>query len=231
MKIQIIFLLPLLLSVSCISSGKEGSKSTYAGPIIDMHMHAYNAPNPLFGEAANPVTGEKRFGSENPASHQKETFEIMEKHNIVVGVISSPDGDNKVLREWSRNSPGKILIGQSVVHPDKLNADSVRLHFMRDQVDIIGEVMPTYAGILPSDQRLVKIFDLAEELKVPLGFHLFPGGPAGGAYFAYPLTRASQAKPLQLEELLITHPKVKVYIMHAGWPFLEDMKALMYAHP
>ncbi|WP_224994769.1 amidohydrolase family protein [Cesiribacter sp. SM1] len=230
-KLQVFFLLAVLFSFSCVNRARENSNSAYTGPIIDMHMHAYNTPNPLFGEASNPVTGEKRYGSENPASHKEETFEIMEKHNIVLGVVSSPDGKNKVLKEWSRSKPGKILIGQSVVDPDKLNADSVRLYFKRGDVDIIGEVMPNYAGILPNDQRLKKVFDLAEELEVPIGFHLFPGGPAGGAYFAYPLTRASQAKPLQMEELLISHPKVKVYIMHAGWPFLEDMKALMYAHP
>lgn len=43
--------------------------------------------------------------------------------------------------------------------------------------------------------------------------------------------RAYNANPLQIEDVLISHPDVKVYIMHGGWPYIEDMKALMYAHP
>ena len=58
-------LLAFLFSFSCVNRAREVSNSTYNGPIIDMHMHAYNAPNPLFGEAQNPVTGEKRIGADS----------------------------------------------------------------------------------------------------------------------------------------------------------------------
>ena len=60
---------------------------------------------------------------------------------------------------------------------------------------------------------------------------MYPGGPPAAAYGPYPNIRAHQGKPLQLEEILIARPTMRIYIMHAGWPYLEDMKALMYAHP
>lgn len=214
-----------------IPSIRDGSSTIYTGPIIDMHLHAYNSGNPQFDETVNPVTREKRVGSKNPAAHKKETFEVMEKNKIVLAMVSAPDGKNEVLLDWRNEHPQKILIGQSVVNPDNKNVESLHQQFKEGKLDAIGEVMPNYAGILPTDRRLIKIFELAEQINIPLGYHLFPGGPPGGAYFAYPMTRAGQAKPLQMEELLIAHPNLRVYIMHAGWPFLEEMKALMYAHP
>lgn len=50
-------------------------------------------------------------------------------------------------------------------------------------------------------------------------------------YAGYPGVRAANADPMQIEQVLVNHPKLKVYIMHAGWPYLDDMKALLYAHP
>jgi uncharacterized protein len=39
------------------------------------------------------------------------------------------------------------------------------------------------------------------------------------------------SNPLLLEEVLIRHPKLRVYVMHAGWPFVSEMIGLLYAHP
>jgi len=202
----------------------------YQGPIIDMHMHAYNAQNQLFGEAINPITGEVRRGSENPQMHMLETFQVMEDNDIVLAMVSSVDEDNNVLLKWREKKPERILIGQSIVNPKTIDIDSLRLKLINDEVDVLGEVMPNYAGILPTDPSLNAIFELAEEQNLPVGYHLFPGGPPGSPYFINPQIRAVQAKPLQMEEVLLSHPSVKVYIMHGGWPFLEDMKALMFVH-
>ena len=74
-------------------------------------------------------------------------------------------------------------------------------------------------------------FEMAEALGVPVGYHIYPGGPPGAMYTGYPDVRAANADPMQIERVLVAHPKLKIYIMHAGWPYMEDMKALMYAHP
>jgi predicted TIM-barrel fold metal-dependent hydrolase len=37
--------------------------------------------------------------------------------------------------------------------------------------------------------------------------------------------------PLLLENLLIRHPKLRVYVMHAGWPMLNEMIYLLYLYP
>jgi hypothetical protein len=34
-----------------------------------------------------------------------------------------------------------------------------------------------------------------------------------------------------LEEVLIRHPKLRIYVMHAGWPMADKTIALLWAHP
>jgi predicted TIM-barrel fold metal-dependent hydrolase len=36
---------------------------------------------------------------------------------------------------------------------------------------------------------------------------------------------------LTIEEVVVKHPKLRVYIMHAGYPMIDDLLAVLYAHP
>jgi hypothetical protein len=62
-------------------------------------------------------------------------------------------------------------------------------------------------------------------------------GPPGIAYdtspvpFKSPAFRMAMSDPLLLEEVLLRHNRLRLFVMHAGWPQLERMIALMYAHP
>ena len=81
---------------------------------------------------------------------------------------------------------------------------------------------PTIAAFEP-------YFALAEELDVPVGIHVGPGPP--GAPYLFPRYRARMHSALALEEPLLKHPKLRLYVMHAGWPMIDDMLAVLWAHP
>ena len=34
-----------------------------------------------------------------------------------------------------------------------------------------------------------------------------------------------------MEEVLVRHPRLRVYLMHAGYPLLDDLLVVLYAHP
>jgi Amidohydrolase len=53
----------------------------------------------------------------------------------------------------------------------------------------------------------------------PIAVHMGLG-PPGAAYIGYPKYRMSLSNPLLLEDLLVRHPKLRLYVMHAGWPML-----------
>lgn len=43
--------------------------------------------------------------------------------------------------------------------------------------------------------------------------------------------RARLHSALTIEEVLVRHPRLRVYLMHAGYPMLDDLLAVLYAHP
>jgi predicted TIM-barrel fold metal-dependent hydrolase len=56
-------------------------------------------------------------------------------------------------------------------------------------------------------------------------------GPPGAPYLGFSAYRARLHNPLLLEDVLIRHPDLRLYVMHAGWPMLDDLLALLWAHP
>ena len=110
--------------------------------------------------------------------------------------------------------------------------DQLKEMALKGELAAIGELNPFYGGITADDTSQKPFFDLAEELGIPVGFHVMPGGPPGGLYhLGMDLIRVKNANPKQLEKVLVSHPNLKVYVMHGGWPYLEDMKAMLYMHP
>jgi predicted TIM-barrel fold metal-dependent hydrolase len=73
-------------------------------------------------------------------------------------------------------------------------------------------------------------FAVAEELDLPVAVHLGPGAP-GAAYLSFPKYEMRLGNPLLYEAALVKHPKMRLYVMHAGWPMLDQMIGLLYAHP
>jgi uncharacterized protein len=56
-------------------------------------------------------------------------------------------------------------------------------------------------------------------------------GPPGAALIGTPKIRPALGNPLLFEDVLFRHPNLRLYVMHAGWPFLNEMIALLYAYP
>lgn len=197
-------------------SGKASVSEEYKGPIIDMHLHAYREDSEF--ENAGPGA------SASLKEHQEETFARFKNHNIVKAVVSpSPES-------WHKMDSSLVLSGILITTQFPSTSELKELH-QKGNLDVLGELAPYYSGLAPTDEKIIPYFDLAVELDIPLALHMYPGGPPGAAYEGSPKGRAYLAKPLQLEEILVARPDMRIYIMHAGWPFLDDIKALMYAHP
>jgi hypothetical protein len=199
----------------------QSSPERYSGPVIDMHVHAYDDSQPMFG-MPNPPTlrGETYQSVATPLEQWERTLEQFQRHNIVKALTS--DG-----QLWLDYDPDRILVSARNLSEE----DIVALH-TAGKLDAIGELNPFYAGITADDPSQEPLFELAERLGVAVGFHILPGGPPGGIYvLGMKDVRVANANPLQLEEVLVRHPDLKVYVIHGGWPYVEDIKAMLYAHP
>jgi predicted TIM-barrel fold metal-dependent hydrolase len=66
---------------------------------------------------------------------------------------------------------------------------------------------------------------MAVEFDVPVLIHM--EGIAG----ASPEFRIAAGHPALLEDVLVRHPKIRIYVENTAFPFLEEMIALMYRYP
>ena len=171
------------------------------------------------------LRGEIYDATTSPDAQREETLAHLRANNVVKAVVAGGG-------LWLDADPtleDLILVGGGLTSPEALRAQHGA-----GRLQALAELAPFYQGLMADEPAVERYFDLAAELGVPVGFHIFPGGPNGGLYMGGPLLggiRAYNADPLQLEDVLARHPDVNVYVMHAGWPWLDDMKALLYAHP
>ena len=54
-----------------------------------------------------------------------------------------------------------------------------------------------------------------------------PGTP----YRCCPKFRNTLGNPVLLEEVLIRHPKLRIYLMHAGFPYQQETFAILHMYP
>lgn len=193
-------------------------------------------------------TLEKFSGCKNPIWSAKtdeevlrQTVAVMEKYNII-GVLG---GKPELVKKWMDAAPGRFIPGldfrldratgtaTAVGDGGKfkpMSPGELRELYKKGAFKVFGEVLNQYAGIAPDDARMEPYWALAEELDVPVGIHIGPGGP-GEIYLGNTGYRARLQSALTLEEVLVKHPRLRVYIMHAGYPMLDDLLALLFSHP
>ena len=194
-------------------------------PIIDVHLHAY---------ADGPHLAKEGLTEK---SHRDATLAVMRKLNIVRGFVSATSGEwigessYELLARWKAADPERIVACMGF-HVDGSQPDPERLRKAIREVRIgaLGEIVAHYDGAAPGDPRLEPYWTLAEERDVPVGSHMGLGPPglgkSGKARY-----RMALSNPLLLEEVLARHPRLRVWVMHAGWPMLDEMIGLLWVYP
>jgi predicted TIM-barrel fold metal-dependent hydrolase len=157
----------------------------------------------------------------------QQTLEVMERLNII-GVVS---GTSERVATWRAAAPRRLVPAlQLQIDSATPSVDVLRDLHKRGNLAVLGEVVTEYQGIAPDDPRLAPYWSLAEDLDIPVGIHVGPG-PPGVIYLGATGYRARLHSALTIEEVLVKHPRLRVYLMHAGYPLLDDLLALLYAHP
>jgi len=236
----------LIFFLSVVANGQERL------PIIDVHLHALPAnsegPPPLamctpmpplhwdpatpYGEVfmatlKNPPCDDPVWSPETDAEVRAQTLQVMNQRNVF-GVLS---GTPERIAEWMDAAPGRFYPGLGFrLTPNAPSPDALRQLHEEGRLEVLAEVTNQYLGIAPDDERMEPYWELAEELDVPVGIHV-GNGPPGVAYLGADGYRARLHSALTMEEVLIRHPRLRVYLMHAGYPMIDDLLALMYAHP
>ena len=170
-----------------------------------------------------PVT---RSAAANDEAIMRETHVMLDRYNI----FAVTAGPLERVRAWRAAAPDRIIPAHAFGDPGSPGVDEFRRLLRNRELAVLAEVSPQVPGMSLDDPVLEPYFALAEELDIPVGVHLGEG-PYGGPYGPFPRYRARLTSPFQLEEVLVRHPKLRVYVMHYGSPLVDEMIALMYAHP
>jgi predicted TIM-barrel fold metal-dependent hydrolase len=105
----------------------------------------------------------------------------------------------------------------------------MRRLFESGDFQVLGEVESQYGGIAPDDERMRAFWALAEELDIPVGIPMGEGPP--GVIGLLPKYRARLSSPYLLEDVLVRHPRLRVYVMHYGSPLIDEMIAMLATYP
>src|SRR5690606_29528224 len=89
----------------------------------------------------------------------------------------------------------------------------------------MGEIATQLTGMAPNDPALEPYFALAESRDVPVLIHTAGIGPY------LPEFRSAAGSPLLLEDVLIRHPRLRIFVENAGYPYRDAMIAVMYQYP
>lgn len=221
----------VLLSAALVVSalGVTAQTPLARPPIIDMHLHAL--PVKDFGPpgAPNPATGKPSAATTNEAV-RRESLAALERYNIVRAVTSGQLG---LVRQWKAAASDRIIPSPLFPSfPDGTWPDLGELQaaYRAGELQAMGELPLQYQGLTLDSPEMEPFLALAEVLDIPVAVHTGLG-PPGATYECCPKFRAALGNPLLIEEALVRHPKLRVYLMHAGYPYLEETIALLHAHP
>lgn len=112
----------------------------------------------------------------------RQTIEIMERRNIYGVLSGTPDR----VDAWREATPGRLIPALHFILgvDEDITPDSLRRLILTGKVEVFGEIANAYGGIAPDDPRMKPYWALAEELDVPVAYHLHPGRP-GEPYAGY----------------------------------------------
>ena len=226
-----------------------GETPRRALPVIDMHLHASRirtqAPVPicpgdqLFTYPAvdpkDPPTDLPPSDCARPILSPTSTADLrdgtiaeMRRHNVRRAVLA---GTDPLVRDWMAAAPRLFLpaLAPNVSSPGAL-ATLRQLH-ASGRAAVFAELGAQYEGLRADDPRLDGFWSLAEELDVPVGIHLGEGMPGQSRGPTADRYRARLTSPFQLEEVLIKHPRLRIYVMHAASPLTDEMIAMLFEYP
>ncbi|MCI0696837.1 amidohydrolase family protein [candidate division KSB1 bacterium] len=204
-------------------------------PVIDVHLHTPLKPGPV--ESAEFIKS------------RDEWIAALDSLNIRVAVLT---GTSDFLAAWTKLAPDRFIPallfpcengrapnwGRTCFEDGKAfpSIKWLRAEVQAGRIRALGEVTSQYLGLDPTASELAPFWAMAEESDIPVFLHMGLG-PPGAAYESSPVPakspnfRAAAGNPLLLEPVLLKHRKLRVCVMHAGWPLADEMIYMLYHHP
>jgi uncharacterized protein len=196
-------------------------------PVIDMHLHADLPPHDVPRGAPalcrpEPCQGEGQATADHAETLQK-TLDAMERYNIVKAFLSGVDLD--IVQQWVAAAPDRFIASPFILQPGRPDPETLKREYAAGRLRGMGEIATQLAGLAPNDPALAPYFALADEFDVPVLIHTAGIGPY------LPGFRSAAGSPLLLEDVLVRHPNLRIFVENAGYPYRDEMIAMMTQYP
>ena len=197
--------------------------------IIDVHFHARlltDYPNP---PPPNPTTG--KIPGWKSDKEMMDTMLATLKNNNIVKVIAS--GNVTTVGYYQMADPERVIPGFD--YPFKGNNSlpdtAIFVSYIREKkLRVFGELALQYEGKTLADPEFEPYLAICERSGIPVALHTGLA-PPNTPYNCCPKFRTHLGNPQLIEEVLIKHPKLKIQLMHMGFPWLQETKAIMHIYP
>lgn len=203
-----------LLALSLLPFLLAGCASIPLAGVIDTHLHG--APNPVAQLDALHTSGIAMVAVSTSWESQQRYVNGKPLHVLQGLMFPCP--------------LGKVPYSLQNCHPDGREWPGVEWteeQLKSGRIDFFGEILTQYYGIAPSDPRMEPYYSLAIHYDLPIGIHTGSAGQNHGS----PNFSEDLGNPALLREVLVRHPKLRLWIMHAGGPFFNETVALMREYP
>jgi predicted TIM-barrel fold metal-dependent hydrolase len=216
-----VYLVLLVLAVigGCKPAAEAPSRRQ---PLIDVHLNAFGTDWVNYFKDTSWFPPLPRPTSND--SLREQSLRLLEQLNIVRAVASGVD--QQIINQWHSAAPDRIIPALILMLGTPI--DSIRARVKDSTVRVLGEAIWQYQGLAPDDRRLEPFWSLAEELDLPIAIHLGGGPPRIQREMPF---RMRFNDPLALEDVLVRHPKLRLWVMHAGYPMGDRMVALLRSFP
>ena len=174
------------------------------------------------------------------AKDMTKKFQDFKKYNIVRVAFSSSWDYTEKYRTETRV---KMLLGLMFPCPNGIapysgqkcfkdgkdfpDVDWVRQQILDKKIDFLGELLNEYYGVSPADSIMFPYYALAREFNLPVGIHTGGIGPGNLS----PNNDSTMGNPILMKDILIKFPGLKIWIMHAGLPFLKETLTILANYP
>jgi predicted TIM-barrel fold metal-dependent hydrolase len=193
--------------------------------IVDCHTHVW-APGhvgPPFVDEVRGPGGSRPDLTSDPGAHRRGT-EAADRVCVFaffaprIGVVVP----NDYVAEYVRTDPER-LIGYASVDPTAEDAVA-ELDRSVHKLGLRGlKLVPTYQGYHPLDERAFAVYRRAEELGLPVTFHM--------GTTPHPLAELEYARPIHVDELARSFPELRIVIAHVAHPWEAEALVVCRKHP
>jgi predicted TIM-barrel fold metal-dependent hydrolase len=194
--------------------------------IIDTHAQLWTAEAIMSMPEAMREGYVRVFGNDLPTLTG--TVEDMDAAGVAISVLVAVDAEttfgyrvsNELVAEAVRSNPDRF-IGFASVDPHKGEAARRELRRAVVQDGLKGlKILPHLAELPVNHKTMYGVYQEALELGIPVLFHM-------GTQF-HTGTKLKYCRPLDVDEVAVDFPDLKLIIAHFGWPWYEETMAVVH---